>query len=124
MAEGIANNIFPNYVSVQSAGTEAHGLNMYAVEVMQKISMPISHHKSKRIDTNQLDNFDLIITLCGDARDKCPYFFKSTTKHIHWDIEDPANFKGDKIDTINKYIEVRDIIFEKISNFNNNLEKL
>ena len=56
----------------------------------------VQYFDNEQLDyTNQLDSFDLIITLCGDARDKCPYF-KSTTKHIHWDIEDPANFKGNE----------------------------
>ena len=56
--------------------------------------------------------FDLVITLCGDAKDKCPII--NTNKHIHWDISDPANFKGNEIDTKEKYSEVRELILEKI----------
>ena len=90
---------------------------------MQAISIPISHHRSKKINVDVLDDFDLIITLCEDVRAKCPYF-KSKAKHIHWDIEDPASFNGDKKDTFNKYVEVSDIIVKKINDFNNKLEQI
>jgi len=66
---------------------------------------------------------DLVITLCGDARDKCP-IFKSKTEHIHWGIEDPAVFIGDEDETYMKYEEVRDIIFDKISQFKNKLRNI
>ena len=89
MAEGIANKILSKDITIKSAGTEAHGVNPIAIEVMNDISISISHHQSEKINYKDIEKFDLIITLCGDARDKCPYF-KSTTKHIHWDIEDPA----------------------------------
>ena len=62
------------------------------------------------------DDFDLVITLCGDARDKCP-IFKSKTEHIHWGVEDPAIFIGGTDETYIKYEEVRDVIFDKINKF-------
>ena len=36
---------------------------------------------------------------------------------MHWDIPDPANFKGNEIDTKQKYSEVRELIFKKIQTF-------
>ena len=118
MAEGIANELLPEDIIIKSAGTEAQGVNSNAVQVMADISIPIAHHKSKKINFKDLDDFDLVITLCGDARDKCPVF-ESKTKHIHWGIEDPVVFKGNKRDTYIKYVEVRNIIFDKINNLKN-----
>ena len=46
----------------------------------------------------------------------------SGIKHIHWGVEDPAVFKGNKDETYMKYQEVRDIIFKKISDFKEELE--
>ena len=60
----------------------------------------------------EITKFDLVITLCGDAKDKCPIIDKN--KHMHWDIPDPANFKGNNTDTKQKYSEVRDLILKKI----------
>ena len=114
MAEGIANKVLPN-VLIESAGTEAHGVNPIAIQVMNDISIPIDHHKSKKIDFDKVKAFDIVITLCGDAKDKCPVL--NATKHIHWDIPDPANFKGNKLDTKKKYSEVRELILNKIKLF-------
>jgi len=123
MAEGIANKLLPKDIIIKSAGTETQGINTNAIKVMADISIPISHHKSKKINLEDLDDFDLVITLCGDARDKCP-IFKSKTQHIHWGVEDPSIFVGSKEKTYIKYKEVRDIIFDKISKFENKLRNI
>ena len=121
MAEGIARTLFPKDIIVESAGTEAHGLNPIAIRVMDDISISISNHQSTRISDKKIHEFDMLITLCGDAKDKCPVL-EPNTEHIHWGIEDPAIFKGDEDEIYMKYQEVRDIIFKKISDFKKGLE--
>ena len=115
IAEGFAKKILSKSLRIESAGTEAHGLNPYTVKTMNEIGINISHHKSKKINNNEIKKFDLVITLCGDAKDKCPTL--NMNKHIHWNIPDPANFKGNYIDTKQKYSEVRDLILNKIKKF-------
>ena len=78
--------------------------------------------KSKIINDNELNNFDLIITLCGDARDKCP-ILKSNVKHIHWNIEDPANYTGTEKETLSVYSKTRDLILENIIELKNKMMK-
>ncbi|MDC0145306.1 arsenate reductase ArsC [bacterium] len=116
MAEGFAKKLLSKNLYIESAGTEAHGLNPYTVKTMNEIGIDISHHKSTKININDISKFDLIITLCGDAKDKCPIVDKK--KHIHWDIPDPANFIGNETDTKQKYSEVREMILEKIKKLN------
>ena len=115
IAEGFAKKILSKNFHIKSAGTEAHGLNPYTVKTMNEIGIDISHHKSKKINNNEIEQFDLVITLCGDAKDKCPVL--NLTKHIHWDIPDPANFVGNKLNTQKKYSEVRELILNKINQF-------
>ena len=115
MAEGFAKELLSKNLHIESAGTEAHGLNPYTVKTMDEIGVDISHHQSKKINVDDIEEFDLVITLCGDAKDKCPIIDKN--KHIHWDIPDPANFKGNDIDTMQKYSEVRELILKKIKIF-------
>ena len=122
MAEGIAEKLLSNII-IESAGTEAHGVNPIAVKVMNEISISISHQKSKKIDFDKIEEFNIIITLCGDAKDKCP-IFNSKTKHIHWEIEDPKNFSENECETYNKYAEVRNILYKKIINFKNELGEI
>ena len=61
-----------NEFQIKSAGVETHGLNLNAVKVMAEDGVDISSHYSKLIDLNYLNTSDLVITLCGDAKDKCP----------------------------------------------------
>jgi len=117
MAEGFAKELLSKNLHIESAGTEAHGLNPYTVKTMDEIGVDISHHQSKKINVDDIEEFDLVITLCGDAKDKCPIIDKN--KHIHWNIPDPANFKGNDIDTMQKYSEVRELILKKIKTFKN-----
>ena len=120
MAEGFGKKILSKNLHIESAGTEAHGLNPYTVKTMNEIGINISHHQSKKININDIEKFDLVITLCGDAKDKCPIIDKN--KHLHWDIPDPANFKGNETDTKQKYAEVRESILKKIKTFKNQIE--
>ena len=115
MAEGFAKELLSKDLHIESAGTEAHGLNPYTVKTMNEIDIDISYHKSKKINLNNIDKFDLVITLCGDAKDNCPIL--DTKKHLHWDIPDPANFKGNNTHTKQKYSEVRELILKKIKIF-------
>jgi len=82
MAEGFALNLLPDNIYIKSAGTEAHGLNPYTVHTMNEVGIDISHHKSKKINNDEIEKFDLVITLCGDAKDKCPTL--NVNKHVHW----------------------------------------
>ena len=115
IAEGIAHDVFDSKYHIESAGTEKHGVNPRAIDILKEIGIDISDYKSKTIDSDKLNQFDLIITLCGDARDRCLNLSEYKDKHIHWNIEDPAKFDSyskEKIDL--KYSQVRDNILNKI----------
>ena len=50
MAEGLFNYYLGSEINCYSAGTEKHGLNPFAVTVMNELNIDISHHKSKTLD--------------------------------------------------------------------------
>src|SRR5690625_6408001 len=72
MAEGWAKKYLGDGWGVYSAGIEAHGLNPNAVKAMKEAGIDISNQTSDIIDPEILNNADLVVTLCGDAADKCP----------------------------------------------------
>ncbi|MFN2312794.1 MAG: arsenate reductase ArsC, partial [Spirochaetia bacterium] len=74
MADGIINHDFAGQIEAYSAGTEPHGLNPKAVEVMAEVGIDISANSSDHISKYEGQEFDYVITLCGDANDKCPLF--------------------------------------------------
>jgi len=113
IAEALAQREFDENYYFHSAGVEAHGMNPYTVKTLAELDIDVSKKKSKIINDNELNDFDLIITLCGDARDKCP-ILESKVKHIHWDLKDPANYKGTEKETLSVYSNTRDLILENI----------
>ena len=82
MADGIVNHDFSGSVEAVSAGTEPHGLNARAVKVMEEIGIDISANSSDHLSRYEQDSFDYVISLCGDADEKCPAFFGGT-KRLH-----------------------------------------
>ena len=93
MAEGWAKNYLGNEWEVRSAGIEAHGVNPNAIKAMSEAGIDISNHTSDIIDSEILNHADLVITLCGDAADKCP-MTPPHMKREHWGFDDPAKAQG------------------------------
>ena len=61
-----------------------------------------------------MEDYDFIITLCGDAKDRCPVLSKNNN-HIHWNLEDPANAEGTEEEVLHVYRAVRDQINDRIN---------
>lgn len=115
MAEGYAHEFLPqSEYEVRSAGIETHGLNLRAVRVMAEDTIDISKQTSDLIDLDYFNHSDLIITLCGDAKDKCPAIPKGV-EHVHWDLKDPAQAIGTEEEIMAVFRETRDRIRQKVA---------
>ena len=115
IAEGFGKKYLTNY-NISSAGTESHGINPYAVKTMNEIGINISNQHSTKINLSDLHTFDLIITLCGNAQEKC-LLVNENIKHIHWDIKDPSKLIGNNEQISKGFSKIRDEILEKIKSF-------
>ncbi|AMV68753.1 Arsenate reductase [Pediococcus damnosus] len=113
MSEGFAKKILGDQWRVASAGIESHGLNAKAVKVMAEKGIDISKNKSKLIDSNYLNSSDLVVTLCGDARDRCPVT-PATVKKLHWPLPDPAQAHGTEAEVLQVFRDVCDEIEQRI----------
>ena len=116
MAEGWAKKYLSSEWEVRSAGTEAHGLNPNAVEAMREAGIDISKQTSNIINPEFLYNSDLIVTLCGDAADKCPVT-PPHVKRVHWDLDDPAKAEGTEEEKWAFFQRVRDEIKDRVQRF-------
>ncbi|WP_077604990.1 arsenate reductase (thioredoxin) [Oceanobacillus sojae] len=116
MAEGWAKKHLGDTWEVKSAGIEAHGLNQNAVKAMQEVNIDISNQTSDIIDPDILNNADFVVTLCGDAADKCP-MTPSQVKRDHWGFDDPAKAQGNEEERWAVFQRVRDQIGERIKRF-------
>ena len=116
MAEGLINHDFGDRIAAFSAGTEPHGLNPKAVQVMQEIGMDISHHRSQHLDDFADQHFDYVITLCGDANEKCPVFLGGV-RRLHMGFDDPPKAEGSEAEVMDVYRRVRDDIRQQLGDF-------
>ncbi|ORJ59335.1 arsenate reductase ArsC [Geothermobacter hydrogeniphilus] len=116
MADGLINHDFAGRIEAFSAGTEPHGLNPKAVRVMAEVGIDISGNSSDHLSRFQGEPFDYVITLCGDADEKCPLFFGST-KRIHIGFDDPPKATGSEEEVLNVYRRVRDEIRQRLGEF-------
>jgi arsenate reductase len=120
MAEGWARHLHDDLFEVYSAGTETHGLNPLAVQVMAEVGIDISGHYSKLVNELPDQHFDLVVTVCGYADAKCP-FFPGSTKVIHRGFDDPPKMAKERAaletDALVFYRQVRDEIQRFIKEF-------
>lgn len=113
MAEGFGHKYLDNQYEVHSAGIEVHGVNPKAVKAMMEVGVDISSQESKMIDIEQVSKADFVITLCGDAEERCPVT-PPYVRREHWGFEDPAKAKGSEKEKWEVFRRVRDGIEKKI----------
>jgi arsenate reductase len=116
MAEGIVNHDLGDIFEAFSAGTEATSVNTKAIEVMLEIGIDLSGHRSKIMDEFVGEEFDFVITLCGDALEKCPLFFGGVQR-IHMGVTDPSRMIGSDVEVMQEFRHVRDELRQKLVQF-------
>ncbi|HYF77762.1 MAG TPA: arsenate reductase (thioredoxin) [Symbiobacteriaceae bacterium] len=114
MAEGWARALAGDKWDVYSAGLEAHGVNPRAVKVMAEAGVDITPQTSKTIDFGVYGQQQVIITLCGDANERCPIVPPTALVRRHWDLPDPAKAKGTEEEILTQFRAVRDDIRARI----------
>ena len=109
IAHGFLAAMTAGKAHVYSAGVETHGVNPKAIATMKKIGIDISHHSSNNI-TEYLDvNFDYVITVCDNAKERCPYFPTKAVK-LHYNFPDPAKAIGTEDEINEQFRSVRAMI--------------
>jgi len=93
IAEAYLRHFAGDKADVYSAGVETHGVNPKAIETMSEAGVDISGHTSNHIDEYRHLDFDFVITVCDNAKERCPYF-PTSAKRFHRNFTDPAKAQG------------------------------
>lgn len=117
IAEGYLRYFHGNVANIYSAGVETHGVNPRAIQTMLEDGIDISAHTSNHVDEYLEINFDLILTVCDHASERCP-IFPSTAKRLHHNFPDPAKATGSEQEIREAFAAVR----EEIKSFCQQLE--
>lgn len=111
IAEGYLRKFAGNKANVYSAGIETHGVNPKAIAIMAEDGVDISAHTSNNVNEYIDVNFDLVLTVCDNAQENCPYF-PTKAKKLHHNFPDPAKAAGTPAEVMDEFRRVRDMIRE------------
>jgi arsenate reductase len=109
LAEGYLRKFAAGKAEVYSAGVETHGVNPRAIATMQEDGIDISKHTSNNILEYTGIEFDYVITVCDNAKERCPYF-PSKAEKFHYNFPDPAKAIGTEAEIAKEFASVREMI--------------
>ena len=116
IAEGYLRHYAGENANVYSAGVETHGVNLRAISIMKEVGIDISNHTSNHVDEYANIDFDFIITVCDNAKERCPYF-PSKAERFHYNFPDPAKATGTEEEILNEFRRVRLLIADYCKDF-------
>jgi arsenate reductase len=112
MAEGWARSLRGEVIEPHSAGVSTKPLDPRAVQVMSEVGVDISSQRSKHVDEFVNAAFDVVVTVCDNARESCPVF-PGRTQVVHIGFDDPpylAKSAANEEEALGHYRRVRDEI--------------
>jgi arsenate reductase len=120
MGEILLRRLRPSW-TVASAGVEAHGLNPRMLQVMSETGHLPPDLRSKTLadleaEGQPLASFDAVLTLCGDALDRCPVL-PPVLRHEHWGLPDPAQAVGPEAEVLGQFRAVREDLARRLAAF-------
>ena len=116
IAEGYLRYFAGEKAEIFSAGVETHGVNPKAIATMKDDGIDISNHTSNNIDEYRNIDFDFVITVCDNAKERCP-FFPTKAEKFHYNFPDPAKATGTDEEIAEEFRKVRQQIKDYCEDF-------
>ncbi|PSL50286.1 protein tyrosine phosphatase [Chitinophaga niastensis] len=116
IAHGYLQHFAGDKAVIYSAGVETHGVNPKAIQVMAEDGIDISSHTSNNINEYRDVDFDMVITVCDNAKERCP-FFPSKAEKLHHNFPDPAKAVGSAEEIMESFRAVREEIKQYCEQF-------
>jgi arsenate reductase len=113
MAEGLLRARGGDRFAAFSAGTEATEVRPLAIRAMDEIGIDIRGQESKTLLRYLAQQFDLVVTVCDDARESCPVF-PGARRMTQWSFEDPSRATGTDEERLAVFRRVRDEIAMRV----------
>ena len=119
MAEALWESLGSGEWQSESAGSTPSGyVHPLAIRAMRELGIDLSAHTSKSLDQFQDQSFELVITVCDNAKESCPVF-SGAKETLHWPFDDPADAIGTDDEKMVTFRRVRDEIKAKIQTYLN-----
>jgi len=109
IAEGWARHLKDDIIEAYSAGVWPVDVHPIAIKAMAEVGVDISDQTSKHVDEFLGTDFDFIVTLCDNAKQRCPVF-PGKAKLVHKAFEDPVAVIGSEEQIVQAFRKSRDEI--------------
>ena len=118
--EYLIRRLGPGRFESHSAGADPKPkVNPYALRVLREaFKINASAARPKSWDEYRDVVFDFVITVCDNARERCP-FWPGQPIIAHWSSPDPAEFRGNDKETYDYFWKVAQQIYRRIDLFCN-----
>ncbi len=117
IAEAILNNELDQRIVAYSSGTNPSGrVNLNAKKVLLAHNAWRDVYHSKVLDKVMVRTYDLVITVCDNAKESCPIFSKDiVVKHISFEDPDGKEYKAFEA----TYNEIRERLLPEVVGYFN-----
>lgn len=119
MAEGWLKKLSPDWKVCSAGISPAAAVHPFAMFVMMERGMNICKARPKSVVQFLAEEWDYVITVCGNAEKTCPVFNGRVGRRLHIGFDDPDAFTGSPCDILDEFRRVRDEIGQKMSVFVN-----
>ena len=109
LAEALMRDLFGHRFEVRSAGTEATRVKPEVPVVLAEIGVDADGLWSKSLEDLDTPTADIVVTVCDDARENCPWH-PGRRQTIHHAFRDPSRVTSSPEDRVDAFRETRDII--------------
>ena len=117
MAETLWESLGNGEWESESAGSKPSGyVHPLATRAMQELDIDISQNTSKSLEQFRDQSFDLVVTVCDNAKESCPVF-PGAKETLHWPFDDPADATGTDDEKMVVFRRVRNEIKHTIQNY-------
>lgn len=94
IAEALLNLKGAGRFQASSAGSSPAGrINPYTIDILREAGIEWVGHQPRGLDGLEREPWDIVITVCDNARETCP-IFPGQPVVAHWGMPDPAAVEG------------------------------
>jgi arsenate reductase len=109
MAEAFLQRAGGDRLAVSSAGTHPSTVSPLTIQVLAERGFDWAGARSKSLSEFLGQPFDLVVTVCDDAREACPVF-PGARRQVHRAFRDPIWAGGTEEERLREFRSVRDEI--------------
>ena len=114
IAAGFLKSFAPK-AEVFSAGTHpGTEVDPIAIRVMREDMIDLLDQQPRNVSDFLSISFDLVITVCDNAKEQCPVFLGEVKQQLHIGFEDPAGYRGSEEERVEAYRTIRDEIKQQM----------